>query len=290
MLSHLRGRIESPIWLGRNSKIPGLKRAISNYLNRGRVKRRGGGVSFVDPENLFRDVKLKKNVIDDRSLAHFVDELKNNQCMRDWWTDAAIGRNIDKYTSWDERVDHSHGNVAIYYALPRLLHPKIVVETGTATGSMTSFLLAALQENKAGKLISIDIPPEAEKLTMDITVGVNEIGYWIPKEYKSAWDYRIGDAKILLPQVLAENEVDFFVHDSLHTRTHMVFEYSVARCLMRPGGIIASDDILWNNGFDDFLALNKLIGFAPYSNPNIGLFVNEFDDLETEIGTGIISV
>ena len=87
---------------------------------------------------------------------------------------------------------------------------------------------------------------------------------------------------------MPEETVDVFIHDSLHTRTHMVFEYAVARALLRPGALILSDDVLWNNGFDDFLMLNELTGYAPFCNSNIAGVMNCFDAFETEVGTGIV--
>lgn len=68
---------------------------------------------------------------------------------------------------------------------------------------------------------------------------------------------------------MIEQPVDVFVHDSLHTRPHRLFDCAVARCLMPEGTVIISDDILWNNAFDDFIPLNELSGYAPVSNPNI---------------------
>jgi hypothetical protein len=70
----------------------------------------------------------------------------------------------------------------------------------------------------------------------------------------------------------------------------MLFEYSVARVLMPLGSIIASDDVLWNNSFDDFLMTNKLRGYSPYSNPNIAVTVNSFDAFEVEQGLDVIRV
>jgi predicted O-methyltransferase YrrM len=191
------------------------------------------------------------------------------------------------YKDWNQRVTSFPGNVAIYYALVRELKPDLIVETGTATGSMTSYILAALNRNQNGRLISLDLPPVSGKLTMDLSLPQEEVGYWIPNAYKERWTYLPGDSKVTLPRVMADEKVDFFIHDSLHTRTHMLFEYSVARALMPQGAIIASDDVLWNNSFDDFLMMNRLTGWAPNSNPNLAITINEFDKLETEIGIGI---
>src|SRR5262249_16918185 len=47
------------------------------------------------------------------------------------------------------------------FFLVRALRPATVVETGTANGTSTTYLLAALARNGAGRLVSIDLPFEA---------------------------------------------------------------------------------------------------------------------------------
>jgi predicted O-methyltransferase YrrM len=180
------------------------------------------------------------------------------------------------------------GIVTIYYALMREVAPEIVVETGTAAGGYTALVLAALVENGRGRLVSIDIPPVAGRLTMDdLTLDESEVGFFVPAEYRERWEYRRGDAKVLLPRALLEQPVDVFIHDSLHTRTHMLLEYSLARALMDEGKLIVSDDILWNSAFESFLLAHGMQGFAPYANPNTGVCVNRFDDFERRAGLGV---
>lgn len=251
---------------------------------------RHGGVRILPPPVLFERMLADMERRPAKPLSDYIEELAATDDLRRQWEASDERYNLRKYRDWNHRVRSQPGNVALYYALIREIRPRVLVETGTASGSMTSFLLAALEANGEGKLISIDIPPMAGELTMNLTIDRSEIGYLIPETLHHRWDYRIGDAKVLLPKVMVEQPVDVFVHDSLHTRTHMLFEYAVARCLMREGTLIISDDILWNNAFDDFLALNELSGYAPVSNPNIGCFVNRFDAFERSVGTGIVDV
>lgn len=47
---------------------------------------------------------------------------------------------------------------ALVYAIVRVLKPEIVVETGVASGLSSAYILQALEENRKGKLYSIDLP------------------------------------------------------------------------------------------------------------------------------------
>ena len=59
----------------------------------------------------------------------------------------------------------------------------------------------------------------------------------------------------MLPAVLQDvGMIDIFIHDSLHTYDHMLFEYRTAWPHLRPGGILLSDDTDWNRAFPTFAA------------------------------------
>ena len=94
------------------------------------------------------------------------------------------------------------------------------------------------------------------------------------------FSYIEADAKIKLFEICSKFKVDFFIHDSLHTPSHMLLEYAISRRFMSEDTIIASDDILWNDVFENFLDSQKLVGYAPLNNPNLGIFKNKFDNFE----------
>lgn len=217
-----------------------------------------------------------------RALDDYLVELLADDALRDQYTRALERGWIGiKHARYEDRC-HLVANVINYYALIRELMPDVVVETGTATGSMTSWILAALARNERGKLVSIDIPPVAGTLTMNMSIEQERVGFLIPPGYRTRWECIFGDARLLLAQTLIEHPADVFIHDSLHTPTHMLFEYTVARALMRPGSLILSDDVLSNRAWIDFLTAHRLKGLGCASNPNLGLAVNVFDELETD--------
>jgi predicted O-methyltransferase YrrM len=125
------------------------------------------------------------------------------------------------------------------------LRPQIVVETGVAYGVTSAYILQALSEYRRGELHSIDLPPLAAN-------AENHIGYFVPQDLRSRWKLLRGSAKRLLPTVIREvGTIDMFVHDSLHTYSHMKWEFETALRSLRPGGVLISDDIEGNRAFEE---------------------------------------
>ena len=133
------------------------------------------------------------------------------------------------------------------YAAVRAFAPEIVVETGVASGVSSSYLLLALKKNGRGKLYSIELgdarylPPKKPP------------GWIVPDWLKSRWELQIGDSRVLLPAILAQlGTTDVFIHDSLHTYDHMLWEFRTAYPFLKPGGLLISDDAAWNPAFPEF--------------------------------------
>ncbi len=248
-------------------------------------------LQFKGPENYFEEVLALFDRRPQQSFAHYMAEAAADGPLKAQYEEVlASGRIPRKYANYAERFTHAIATTLVthYYAIVRELKPTWVLETGTATGSATSFILAALHRNGHGRLISVDLAPKVGELTMDLTLSQQDVGLLIPPAYRDRWDLQVGDAKLLLPKIMAEYPIDMFIHDSLHTRTHMAFEYAVARALMQPGGIIVSDDILWNRSFDKFCDTHELKALACTANPNNAICRNSFDAFETQVGLGIV--
>lgn len=139
----------------------------------------------------------------------------------------------------------------VYYTLVRLMRPGLVVETGVNNGFSTRFLLLAMERNDCGMLHSIDLPTPKE----DVRQMGKEIGWLVPAGLRARWQLHLGDARELLPKLLTTlGTVDIFIHDSLHTYDHMLFEYRTAWPHLRVGGILLSDDTDFNAAFPEFAA------------------------------------
>lgn len=137
-----------------------------------------------------------------------------------------------------------------FYMLIRVLRPEVMVETGVFDGITTSVLLLAMQDNRHGRLTSIDLP--AVGAIKDSTHGMPSgqlppgcmPGWIIPDDLRERHEIHFGDSRELLPKVLKEKgTLDIFMHDSLHTDEHMTFEFDAAWPTIRDGGALLSDDI-----------------------------------------------
>lgn len=172
---------------------------------------------------------------------------------------------------------------AALYFLVRALRPATVVETGTANGSSSAYLLAAIDRNGTGRLVSIDLPFEAaaggrhRPLVAGTTIGMDDVsplppgktpGWMVPEELRSRWDLRLGDARVLLPALVAEmSDIGLFFHDSLHTREHMLFEFEAVWPHLATGGVLAADDI-FQRKHDALPAFARSVGrrFTTFGN------------------------
>ena len=147
----------------------------------------------------------------------------------------------------------------IYYALVRLVRPKVIVETGVSSGFSSRFLLLALERNGSGELHSIDLPNQDVELDSsgarqkDLLPAGKELAWLVPHHLRGRWQFHLGDAKELLPALLQSlGSIDIFIHDSLHTYEHMLFEFRCAWPYIMHDGYLPCDDTDWNPAFVEF--------------------------------------
>jgi len=153
---------------------------------------------------------------------------------------------------------------ALFYSFLRHLKPEVVVETGVFDGEHSAAMLLALHENEKGTLVSIDLP--AVKPITNSTNRYDEVclppgcepGWAIPDYLRDRFKLVQGDSRHLLPKVLEEYpQIDVFLHDSLHTYDHMMFEYTTAWSALSDGGFLVSHDIFSNRAFHKFYRQHK---------------------------------
>ena len=123
-----------------------------------------------------------------------------------------------------------------WYAMIRARAPGLVVETGTDKGLGTSVMASALLHNaddaRPGRLLSIDVNPDA--------------GYLVDRAPWSRVVERVTDDSLrALPRIDAP--VDVFLHDSDHAARHEAAELDAVEPHMAPAGLLLSDNATVTN-------------------------------------------
>jgi len=113
-----------------------------------------------------------------------------------------------------------------WYALIRALRPSFVVETGTDKGLGSVVIQSALMRNGSGSLLTVDINPES--------------GYLLGGKYGEGVDAVVGDSIATLTGL--DRSVDFFIHDSDHSREHEVAEYAAIAPHLNENAVVLSDN------------------------------------------------
>jgi hypothetical protein len=127
-----------------------------------------------------------------------------------------------------------------WYALTRILHPNIVVETGVDKGLGSAVLCAALLKNKAegfpGYYYGTDINPEAGFLLSGIYASTGKILY--------------GDSIDSINQL--EGPIDLFINDSDHSELYEAREYVAAKEKLSEKAVIIGDNSHCNDRLLEF--------------------------------------
>lgn len=145
--------------------------------------------------------------------------------------------------SFGKEFDLGKPSAETLYYLVRWLRPRRVVETGVARGVSTLLVLAAMDRNGLGELLSFDVN--------------SSVGSLVPTNHPR-WNLQLLSTSNLqsdLIQGLQEaSPIDIFFHDSDHSFYQQSFEFSVARCHLGHQGLLLSDDVESSQAFLDFAA------------------------------------
>jgi hypothetical protein len=154
----------------------------------------------------------------------------------------AVGRGA--FGGWDD-ADPALARAA--WCITAHARPRTTVETGVGRGVTTRVILEALERIADGRLFSIDQPP-----LLDLELDA-EIAAAVPEDLRPRWTLVQGSSRRRLDGVLdAAKEVDFFLHDSMHSARNMTFELRTVWPRLKPGGFVLMDDIEKNNSFYSF--------------------------------------
>ena len=112
-----------------------------------------------------------------------------------------------------------------------MIRPRLILEIGTYTGYSALCLAEGLAEN--GKLITIDIDEELQD-------RVN--GYFVEANLQDRIDYRIGDARMVIPKL--EGKFDLVFIDADKENYSHYFDLVIDRVNLN--GFILADNVLWS--------------------------------------------
>ncbi len=125
--------------------------------------------------------------------------------------------------------------------LVKLLQAKKTLDIGVFTGYSSLVVALALPED--GKVIACDRDPEATAIARR---------YWQIAGVESKIDLRLAPALETLDQLIAEGEAGSFdfVFIDADKRNYPNY-YERALTLLRPGGVVAIDNVLWSGSVAD---------------------------------------
>ena len=190
---------------------------------------------------------------DFQTVLNYFTELENDQ---------SLISHIEKQTvksQWSVIADKKarFGRRKGWYALIRILKPKVVIETGVDKGLGACVITTALMKNKLegfdGYYYGTDINPKA--------------GYLLSDEYKSFGEIIYGDSIESLNKF--EQQIDIFINDSDHSFEYEADEYEVIKDKLSDNAIILGDN---SQGSD------KLLKFSIANQRNFIFFQEQFDN------------
>ena len=147
---------------------------------------------------------------------------------------------------------------ALLYLLTRSARPARVVETGVRPGYSTAWILAALDANGFGELVSLGPGTAAGRSTAVENVSV---GQFVPPALRSRWTLALGNTESRLREILAGSpSVDLFLYDNGPDAARARFELRAAWDVLGDGGLLLATHVDANSAWEEFC---RLQGLAP---------------------------
>lgn len=131
----------------------------------------------------------------------------------------------------DSSMLSGHVQGRVLALLSKMIRPKLVVEIGTYLGYSALCFAEGLTEG--GKVITLDIQEETNRVAKSFVERT---------EYKNVIDFRLGEAKDLIPQI--KDPIDLVFIDA--DKSNYSLYYDLVFEKVRPGGFIIADNVLWS--------------------------------------------
>ncbi len=146
---------------------------------------------------------------------------------------------------------------ALLYLLVRALRPRRIVETGVRPGYSTAWLLAGLEANRAGELISLGPGP-----TVGRASGVNDVtvGQFVAPALRARWTLVLGNSENRLEELLSAGPLDLYFYDNGPDASRARFELRSAWPALSDRGVLLAHHVDSNSAWTEFC---RLQGLAP---------------------------
>jgi predicted O-methyltransferase YrrM len=135
--------------------------------------------------------------------------------------------------------------------------PEVVLEFGTAFGISGMYWLAGIEENGFGNLFTFEIQEEWRQIAV---ANLSSIG--------TRFTSIAGAFEDKVEETLQERKIDLAFIDAIHTRAWVLPQFEQVMKRMRPGGLVAFDDIHFS---EDMRETWKIIASDPRGVASVGL-------------------
>jgi predicted O-methyltransferase YrrM len=159
------------------------------------------------------------------------------------------------------------GDIHLLYAAVMLSGAQRIVETGVAYGWSTLAMLAAIERQGEGRLVSVDMP--YPKMNNESWVGVV-----VPERLRCRWTLIREPDRFGLKRAIKMlgGTVDLCHYDSDKSYVGRAYGYPLLWSALRSGGVFVSDDIQDNLAFKDFMEnINVPFAVTAFDGKYIGI-------------------
>jgi hypothetical protein len=144
----------------------------------------------------------------------------------------------------------------LLYVLVRATRPRRVVETGVGPGYSTAWILAALDANGGGELVSLGPGTPNGRPSLN---GHTSVGQFVPPSLRSRWTLALGNTEDRLREILATAAgVDLFFYDNGPSAARARFELRSAWDALSERGILLAHHVDASPAWADFCRLQGL--------------------------------
>lgn len=162
-----------------------------------------------------------------------------------------------KQTGYEPGIQVEFGRRLGWYALTRILKPRVVIETGVGHGVgacvLTSALLRNLEEGFQGRYVGTEINPDMGKILTEPYSRVGKVIY--------------GDSNTTL-QAFSE-DIDLFINDSDHSEDYEYAEYTSISSKLSYSAIVIGDNSHVTNKLQEW-SLENCRKFLFFSEKPLG--------------------